>query len=246
MTVLMIGFLLVPKNAFAECDAEPPGFTCGTWTDVSVTRTFPTTFGCAITFNYQFRECTDYISCGVPKIIIQHRFASINIPDNCYNLMSMLFPGYPDNYGTMNEAYFNQLIDGLFLQLGKEAFDQTPNPVVCAGTPPNCTPPSNPCEELFMVWYSLPKCRAYCIRPPFISQGNGTVQVIIIPCPVQLSNACCEHKKFFCKCGGVTMVTEVNSYTQGNCNPLMEPTYLCQPLEGMPPPTYINCGSSCE
>jgi hypothetical protein len=247
MAVLLIGFLIVPKSAFSECDAdEPPGFTCEPWTDVSVTRTFPITFGCTVTFKYQKRECTDFTSCQVPKTIIQYRFASISMHGTCYNLNGMLFPGYPNNFGVMNEAYFNELIDGIFLQLGKERFELDPiNAPNCPGTPPNCTAPTNPCEQLFMASYSLPKCRAYCIRAPHAS-SFGEVTVVMLECPTALSIACCEHKKFFCKCGGVTMVTEVNSYTQGNCNPLMEPTHLCQPLEGMPPPSYINCGSSCE
>ena len=249
--VFMLGFLLIPKYAVGQenCDDPPPtGFVCGGWGNISVTRQFPNTYGCTIIFKYSQRICIDN-SCGYAKSIVQYRLVSIDIPDNCTTLMNQLYPGYPDNWGgTINEPFFNDLVDGIFLQLGKEAFVQDPAFMFpCSGTPPNCDMPTSFCDNKFQITYSLQKCRAYCIQiENFVgTKGYKNTSITPITCQTQLSTACCQHVKYFCNCGGDILVNEINTYSQGNCNALHEPRNLCPTIQGYTK-TYINCGTSCE
>ncbi len=148
--VLLLGIMLIPNYLFSQedCNELPEEIeeTCTDWDFIPVTRSFPITSGCTITFNYWERECTETY-CGYERTIKQYRFSSIDIPENCYAVLNQLFPGWPDDFGTINNNYFNNLIDGIFLQLGRDDFSYRDDPP-CAGSPPYCSMPER-CNSKF-------------------------------------------------------------------------------------------------
>jgi hypothetical protein len=250
MSVIMIGFLFVPKNAFSQLDCyEPPpsGVECnGPWFSETVTRSFPVFTACNITVTYSYRICYDN-SCNPPKEIIQYNLGSIDIPDACSGLMQQLFPGYPDNWGgVINQAYWNMLVDAVFYTLGKEYLIANQKPIPnCTGLPPTCTAPTG-CDNSLEVYYSQPKCRAYCVLyAPASWPGPRYTSVTPIHCDSQTTVACCEHRKYFCYCGGVLQVTNIDTYAQGNCNVLVEPIEQCPSPFGFIR-HYIPCSSNCD
>ncbi len=228
-----------------DCNELPPEIEagCGNWTYHADTRSFPITSGCTITFNYWTRHCTESFTCGYSRTIVQFRFSSIDIPDNCYAVNNQLYPGWPSDFSTINNYYFNQLIDGIFLQLGKDEFVKG-TIINCIGTPPDCNMPE-PCGTAFAIRYSLPKCRAYCIANTPDTAPVQRKVISTITCPNTPNSGCCQHEKYFCNCGGEIYVTEINTYTSVTCNPTYEPEMLCIALPGWTK-TYISCSDACD
>ncbi len=227
-----------------ECYNPPPdGIQCLGWQSRVVSKVYPIS-NCTLTVSYSFRQCQD-IACP-DKTIFQYALGSIYIPDNCTNIMTQLYPGWPDNFGgTINQSFFNYLVDVIFLTEGKEDFLQN-NPNDCSGTPPNCDLPSDNCQT-FEIYYSNPRCLAYClIIGPVLPQGYRETSTTPLYCDSPTQTACCMHRRLFCLCDNDILVTSIDTYTEGDCNAVNEPDAQCPQ---MPPPYiryYIPCSSNCN
>ncbi|MBX3044326.1 MAG: hypothetical protein KIT33_11500 [Candidatus Kapabacteria bacterium] len=246
--VLICVLSFSPDLAYSEqdCYEEQQNLQCDPWISVTVTRSFPVFTACQITVFYSYRECLD-ISCSPPRKVLQYRLGSIDIPDYCQGLMAQLFPGFPDNWGgIMNQAYWNMLVDAIFYTLGKEYIvDNSISIPNCSGIPPNCDDAPTGCDNIFEVYYTQPKCRAYCVlKGPVGPLGFRNTSVTPIHCDSETTVACCEHRKYFCYCGSELQVTNVDTYTQGNCNVLVEPVNLC-PYPEEYERHFINCSQNC-
>ncbi len=243
--MMFIASFLIPNNIQAELpcyDPLPNDMTCGEWIPVEVTRTFPLTYSCYVTVKYSYRECT---RSGCDKTIIQYNFGSIDIRDDeliCSGLMTELFPGYPLNFSYMNQGKFNDLIDQIFLTIGKEKFLE--NPTHCDGEPPPCDLPTG-CQ--FEIYYSNPKCRAYCVQiSDVLPAGYRNSVITPINCLSETPIACCKHTKLYCLCGTEVLVREYDDYSIGDCDVEEEPELQCPNLGGNWQRWFIECSSNCE
>lgn len=238
-----------------DCFINPPEVTCGGWTSAQTTEMFAFAGGCTLTVYYNYRECTDN-SCNPPRTIRQYSMGSISFNESlteCLTLARNLFPGYPDDFANIDQLYFNYMIDEIFRTIGIRdfvAFYNGLNPIQklnynCAGLPPNCTMPETGCKR-YEVRFSNPKCRAYCIIKGTVGTSESIVTVTPLYCPGATPVACCEYKKFMCMCGTDVLVTETNTTTQGNCNPVTEPINQCPVVQPPWSRQYIDCSQSCQ
>ena len=118
----------------------------------------------------------------------------------------------------MNQAYWNMLVDAIFFTLGKEyLISSGASFPPCSGA--NCDEaPSGPCDN-YEVYYAQPECRAYCVKiGPVLPVGYRNTSVTPMSCDSETNYACCEYRKYFCMCGGELHVTNVATYTMGNCD----------------------------
>ena len=246
--ILSISFFNTQSYSQIDCYTPPTGVVCDEdWTPVTVNRVFSLVSGCYITVTYSYRECRDY-TCSPAKKIIQFNLGGIDIPDDCEGLMAQLFPGYPNNWGgIMNQANWNDMIDKIFFTLGQEYIlshnYQIPQ---CQGEPPTCGDAPTGCGNSVEIYYTQPFCRAYCIqKSQVLPAGYRNISIFEINCDSESSQACCEHRKYFCYCGGVLKVTNINTYTQGSCNVQLEPNTVCPLIEGYER-FFIGCSENCS
>lgn len=239
-----------------DCFINPPGVTCDGWNSVQTTEMFAFAGGCTLTVNYSYRECL-INTCTPPRKIRQYSMGSIDFNESlseCLTFASNLFPGYPDDFGNIDQTYFNYITDEIFKTIGIrdfEAYYNGLNPLQklaynCAGTPPECSFPDIGGCNKYEVRFSNPKCRAFCIMKRIVGTSESIVTVTPLYCPGATPVACCEYKKFMCMCGTDVLVTETNTTTQGNCNPVTEPINQCPVVQPPWSRQYIDCSQSCQ
>lgn len=227
----------------SDCYDLDPNVTCGNWSQEKTLNFYYEYNPCPIEVVYITRTCTDN-SCTPPRQIFQGRVLRFGWDwddYNCIALLTILFPGYPNDFSdlridvlndmirkTQNEISNNLLID-FYLSLNEEQ-----KKIYRCPNYPQCSSPTNaPCKN-FEVNFINAKCQSICQNSPDATHGNRFT-IRFSPC---LSNpiACCTYKKMMCVCiedGREVMYFYQETNTQeGTCEPDPSNEEMCPDEEG--------------
>ncbi len=166
--------------------------------------------------------------------------------DNCPTLTGWLFPGYPDNWGTLNEYGLKQMLKAISSNISIQLFEnellQNPNNYQCDGTPPNCVNP-NSCNS-FKVVTTQPKCQKLCIG---IKLGATPQRFYIgyLPCDDN-NQSCCVTAIKMCLCGDIIKQTITAEPLNSICTGALPPDGNCSfPPGYVPILSFPNCVAIC-
>jgi hypothetical protein len=241
------------------------GQTCDPWNNTTVTLypslgKFVNASNCPIEVNYSWRKCEKTIGCGL-QVSFQVNVRTLDwdwseVPGTpCFSLMSILYPGFPDNFGGLDFADLGDLLSDLHAQLMlKVGVDYYENlrpedqvPYQCVGDP--CETPTEQNCALLQVYASAPTCKAACV---YISDDNNEIYIKFKRC-IGNEDICCVRKQLFCWCDGELKTTEIIEVPlDGFCEETEPVTPGCpDPLElGLPfSPNviqHIDCGNTCN
>ncbi|GEM_PF-2818200 len=232
---IIIGLFLTVSKNYADndiCYTEESGKICGDWIPYGFDMTY---LNCTVHVDYYVRECTiTQPDCnnGETFIRLETKIYHINWDwGQCATLTQAIYPGYPDNFGTMNYVQFGLLFSEASSLMAKKAFENfynnlPPNKQTeynCYGTPPNCSNPSwqDKCEA--DVYYSNFSCQVVCwyIKEPGTGGSDPSVITMTHPCESE-SSTCCAHYVKYCKCGSeIFSITSVEY--EGLCEDAIPP-----------------------
>lgn len=240
--VLIALCTMVKRNASAQDDCyeimTPPSYNCGSWSSVQYEDIQLDYFQCTVQVGYSTRECTfiDTDCNDMERTVLQIRLYSIDWDwDGCMALTLYLFPGYPNDFGNVNENNFAVIKAELQTKIAKlefvdfynglSAFEQSL--LNCTGTYPNCDPPDTYCRPFEVFWLET-ECSYLCIHE--YEDGHNW----IYPKPCIGSTTCCEYRNYFCMCIDPNDPNNyiINSYQEstsstGTCTEAIVPTNPC-------------------
>lgn len=249
---LALMFLLTYKtNAQLDnCYTPEENETCTDWEPAGFDFTY---MGCTVHVDYYYRTCTKTVNgCQIPRIRKQVRIWQTSWSENCTALQQAIFPGYPNDFSTMNyyqfALLFNQANERMGINEFSAYYDANPelqSGLNCVGTPPNCSDPSTgPCN--FSVYYSNFSCQMLCwyYKDPQTGGSGPGVIVNNYSCTSE-SSTCCEHIAYYCKCGDEVrkLVTVTGS---SFCNDAVPPYESCFPKTGYTSYPSPGCITICQ
>jgi hypothetical protein len=251
LLLLFFSSINTMRAQLENCYPTNQNETCTDWTGSSFEFTY---MSCNVHIDYYYRVCKDPTGCeGQPKVRIDARIFQIVWDwDNCLNLTQAIYPGYPNDFGTMNYVQFASLFNLASRQMGETSFinyyNSHPDEQIslqCYGTPPDCSDPDpNSCN--FSVYYSNFSCEMICWHIKDAGTGWAGPGVIVNNYPCTSANStCCEHIAHYCMCGDqVHSIISVNG--TGLCNDAIPPYDSCFELEHYTTYSSNGCITICE
>ena len=171
--------------------------------------------------------------------------------DACPNLTAYLFPGYPDNWGTINDYGLKQMMRSIDEQVATALFvdfyssleDKTQ--YKCIGTPPNCEFPNSNCSP-FNVIVTNPKCEQLCLAMKNPGTSRPRFYIGFTPCDDN-NQSCCITEFKMCMCGDEVKQTETTWPSTFICEGALPPSTGCFiPIDYTPIFNFPFCIAICE
>lgn len=233
---IIIGLFLTVNKSYADndiCYTIEEGKDCGDWIPYGFDMTY---LNCTVHIDYYVRVCTiQQPNCKEGEVFfrLETKIKQIDWDwEQCQTLTQALFPGYPDNFGTMNYVQFGVLFSEASSLMAKNAFENFYNNLPpdeqtaynCLGTPPNCGNPTweDKCEA--DVYYSNFSCQFICwyFKGPGTGGSGPSVITMAHSCE-SASSTCCAHYVKYCKCGDeIFSINYIES--DGLCEDAIPPT----------------------
>jgi hypothetical protein len=240
----------------------PPGMQCDAqWTSSTKIIQIPLLPGCDFSVSFKYKMCSLLNTNCNPPIMqqsMQVMFIGFSISDQgCrYAYNQLAFPGYPNDFSSLNEGFFASTVDELMEAVSKELFEefylgdgQQANELRCNGVHPNCLQPDG-CQG-FDITYMYNKCHDVCFQPACPGHWEFD-QWSSAPCASSVES-CCEVKRQFCACvdsfGNFLQVhyNEIRTNYPGDCSDSpwsQEP--FCPTTGTACERYYFPCQAACE
>ncbi len=243
-------FFLITYNSYSQTPDcfnanRPPGVICFGWSSEPPLEieldAFP---GCKIMITYSVNSCLNN-NCVPAKVTKEISIGSIHWDwedPNCSAFSVDVIPGYPNNFGSIDEVklmqYFAEIKDKLALEIFIKFYDNE--------APPNqdiydCSHwASMTCP--FMITMSEAACQGYCHKQilsnedsPLFDPNNPLTwqyKAIVYPLPCYSSElSCCLKTYKMCMDeNGVPVVTFTTDLIGSNCSELIMPVLSCSPV----------------
>lgn len=239
--ILIIGYLFIfagnhlysqaTSFCIEQAKLQFPRLVCEPSTSQSATVNY---MGCAVDVLINITKCT-YIDPNCPNVQIPVFFYNISSIDwnydDCQNLTAYIFPGYPDNWGTINDYGFKQMMKSINVQLSTELFvnyyyslsDSARENFNCAGTPPNCEYPT--CAAMKVI-ASNAKCEQLCLARKDYGTNGTRYYLGFTPCDDN-NQSCCITEFKMCMCGNEVKQIETTWPTTFVCQGALPPSNGC-------------------
>lgn len=237
-----------------ECydNNTPPDATCGDWS-TTLTETVNIDYPydmCPIEVRYETKTCEMDANSSCPgQRIVQVRIIGMDwdfYSTDCDDLTVHIFPGFPNDFGDLNEDNLADILTQVQRSLSNILFENYYNSLTAAEKiayqcdNPGCTMPTSFCTG-YTVLYVTPRCMSTCLLYRDNETGPGKDNIYLIPCynpepDDEEIEPCCEFKRIFCVCvdnqGNYigTKVTETSTSEPGTCNGTQAaPGWNCPP-----------------
>ncbi len=144
---------------------------------------------------------------------------------DCIGLTQALYPGYPNDFGTLDADEFRDFVENLQAAISREVFidiynntpDSTKFVYHCEVENDECVMPDT-CTH-FSLFFTDPKCQAICEQ-----RANGVMSYYFVPC-IGEDAPCCRHTRYFCYCpvNETVLVYEKMESNPGDCGEYEQP-----------------------
>lgn len=234
-----------------QATMQYPNITCKTTVANSITAYY---MGCRVDALINITKCKYFDpNCSRDSIVvIFFNISSIDWNyDSCQVLTQWLFPGYPDNWGTLNEYGFRQMMKSIDIQVATALYvefyssldEQKKALYNCVGTPPNCEFPS--CNAVSVI-ASNAKCEQLCLASKNPGTNGSRYYLGFTPCDDN-NQSCCITELKMCMCGNEVKQIETTWPTTFICQGALPPSTGCYiPPDYTPIFNFPYCIAFCE
>jgi hypothetical protein len=203
--------------------------------DPTISQSYTANYmGCAVDVLINITYCKyQDPNCSADSIpVIFYNISSIDWNyDSCQNLTAYIFPGYPDNWGTINDYGFKQMMKSIDVQVATNIFvnyynslqDYEKTQFNCPGTPPNCDFPN--CSAVNVI-ASNPKCEQLCLASRNVGTNGPRYYLGFAPCDDN-NQSCCITEFKMCMCGNEVKQIETTWPTTFVCQGALPPSNGC-------------------